>query len=255
VPAFDEPRFLTGLLWALALSGAAAAAALFVRPAPYGRHTRAGFGPRIPARTAWIVMESPAVVVFAATYAAGTHARSLLPLSFAALWLLHYAHRSFVYPIVTYRPGQRPTPLLVVLLGFSFNVVNAYANARFVSQYVVYDGADLVRPTLYLGVFWFACGFSINRWADGVLRRLRAKGKGYQIPRGGLFELVSCPNYLGEIVEWVGFALATRSPAAWVFAFFTACNLAPRARAHHRWYRRTFPDYPPGRRALVPYCW
>jgi hypothetical protein len=29
--------------------------------------------------------------------------------------------------------------------------------------------------------------------------------------------------------------------------------LGPRALANHRWYRETFPDYPPDRKALVPF--
>jgi steroid 5-alpha reductase family enzyme len=32
----------------------------------------------------------------------------------------------------------------------------------------------------------------------------------YRIPRGGLFEWVSCPHYLGEIIIYVGFALLLR---------------------------------------------
>jgi hypothetical protein len=62
---------------------------------------------------------------------------------------------------------------------------------------------------------------------------------------------VSCPNYLGEVVEWIGFAIAagTLWPAS--FAAWTIANLVPRAFAHHRWYRETFEDYPKGRRAIL----
>jgi protein-S-isoprenylcysteine O-methyltransferase Ste14 len=63
---------------------------------------------------------------------------------------------------------------------------------------------------------------------------------------------VSCPNYLGEIVEWTGFALLTWSLPAVSFAAWTVANLVPRALAHHRWYRERFPDYPRRRKALIP---
>jgi hypothetical protein len=32
----------------------------------------------------------------------------------------------------------------------------------------------------------------------------------------------------------------------------TSANLVPRAIAHHRWYRETFPEYPPERKAVLP---
>ena len=51
---------------------------------------------------------------------------------------------------------------------------------------------------------------------------------------GGLFEYVSCGNFLGEIIEWTGFAIASWSSVSFAFAFFTICNLAPRAYSHHR---------------------
>ena len=66
---------------------------------------------------------------------------------------------------------------------------------------------------------------------------------------------MASPNYLGEIIEWSGFALMSWSPAALAFAFYTVANLAPRAAAHRRWYRETFPDYPSHRKALIPYLW
>jgi len=94
----------------------------------------------------------------------------------------------------------------------------------------------------------------INLHADGVLRTLRGdEEQGYRIPRGGVFELVSCPNYFGELREWPGWACLTWSPAGLTFAVWTAANLVPRAVAHHRWYLRTFPEYPQQRKAIIPF--
>ena len=83
--------------------------------------------------------------------------------------------------------------------------------------------------------------------------RARSLGEGYQIPRGWLYRYISCPNYFGEIVEWIGWAVATWSLAGASFAAFTIANLAPRAVANHRWYHDKFDDYPPERKALVPF--
>ena len=76
---------------------------------------------------------------------------------------------------------------------------------------------------------------------------------GYKIPRGGAFEWVSGANYLGEIMEWGGFAAAAWSLPAAAFAIFTLCNIGPRAWQHHQWYRKQFDDYPRHRRALIPF--
>ena len=87
------------------------------------------------------------------------------------------------------------------------------------------------------------------------LRRLRKPGEaGYRLPPPvGPFALVACPNYLGEMVEWAGFALAAGSAPATAFALFTAANLVPRALAHRRWYVSTFAGYPRGRKAVLPW--
>ena len=99
----------------------------------------------------------------------------------------------------------------------------------------------------------FFGGMALNKASDRQLAHLRVQGKGYQIPFGLGYRWVSCPNYLGEIIQWTGWAVATWSLAGWIFAIWTMANLVPRAIAHHRWYRETFADYPPTRRALIPY--
>ncbi len=68
-----------------------------------------------------------------------------------------------------------------------------------------------------------------------------------------MFELVSCANYFGEVLEWVGWAVLTWSLPGLTFALWTVANLVPRARAHHAWYQRTFPEYPAKRKAIIPF--
>ncbi len=85
------------------------------------------------------------------------------------------------------------------------------------------------------------------------LQQVSCRCAGYKIPRGGAFEWVSGGNYLGEIVEWAGFAAAAGSLPAAAFAIFTLCNIGPRAWHHHQWYKKRFDDYPCKRRALIPF--
>jgi len=143
----------------------------------------------------------------------------------------------------------------VVLMGFVFNFFNAYLQGG--SLFVAgpgFEGAWLSDPRFVAGAALFACGMALNWHSDATLRRLRAPGEtGYKIPFGGLFRWVTCPNYLGEIIEWTGWAVATWSLAGAAFAFWTAANLVPRALAHHRWYRERFPDYPKDRKAVLPF--
>jgi len=222
--------------------------------APYGRHTRSGFGPSVDLRIGWILMESPSLWVFLLAFTAGPRNHDPIPGVFAALWLAHYVPRTLVYPFRA-RPSARSIPWAIVGSGFAFNVLNAYVNARSLVAFGPEYGTDiLLRFHFWYGLVVFVSGFAINRLSDRTLRRLRKPGEsGYKIPHGGLFDFVSCPNYLGEIVQWFGWAIMTWSPAGLAFAVFTAANLVPRAVAHHRWYARTFPNYPQKRRALVPF--
>jgi protein-S-isoprenylcysteine O-methyltransferase Ste14 len=241
-------RLIVGVL----LTSVVTALGLLLLSAPYGRHARGGWGPSMDTRHAWVVMESPAVLAFVAIFFAGSHALTATPLVLLAMWLAHYVQRTFVFPF-SLRPGGR-TPVSVVAMGFLFNLVNAYLNARWLSEFGSYTAAWLWSPAFIIGLILFVTGYRINRWADHVLLSLRAPGEtGYKIPRGGLYELVSCPNYLGELLEWTGFAIAAGSLAGWTIVAFTAANLIPRALSHHRWYRQRFPDYPPARKAVLPF--
>jgi hypothetical protein len=234
--------------WVVLAAAALVFPVLFFITAPYGRHYRPGWGPSVPSRLGWLLMESPSVFLFAWCWVHNPAFGEGSVLLLGALWLVHYVQRTFVFSYLMKDQGK-PKPVFTVALALVFNVLNAAGN-----------GASLAprQPSVsfVLGVALFVGGLVLNLHSDAVLRGLRAPGEtGYKIPFGGGHRLVSAPNYLGEIIEWVGFALAAQTLAGWAFAAFTVANLVPRALANHRWYRSTFSEYPTARRALIPWVW
>jgi len=161
----------------------------------------------------------------------------------------------------------------------------------------------------WVGIVLWAAGFAGNVYHDEILLNIRrkaiAKGKGkerlengkpapqqphYAIPHGGMYSLVSFPNYFCEWIEWLGFALAASPtpnfallPGAgallvaargaqftemgqllspfvdsvsppWVFLFLEIATMVPRAVRGHRWYHQRFKEsYPRERRAVIPW--
>ena len=206
------------------------------------------------ARLGWILMEGVSALLMAFFYVTTDRPVGIMGLVFLGMWEVHYVHRAFIYPLRR-RDEGRTMPVLIVLLGILFNLGNCYLNGRCLFALgPTYDPSWLHSTQFLVGSALFAAGFAINWHSDWILTHLRQPGETvYRIPHGGLFEWVSCPNYLGEILEWSGWAVATWSLPGLSFAVWTAANLVPRALAHHRWYREHFPDYPKDRKALIPY--
>lgn len=240
------------LVWLWIAVGAATFVVLLKVPAPYGRHTSPRWGPTVDNRAGWFVMEVVVLVVFWSVIARSGRSLTGPALVMALLFSFHYANRALVFPFRLRTPGKR-MPLVIMLLAVGFNLVNGSLLGSQLGSRGDYPAAWFTDPRFLLGLALFASGMAVNWWADRRLIALRKPGEtGYVVPRGGLFELVSCPNHLGEIVEWSGFALMTWSLPGLAFACWTAANLVPRSLAHHRWYRATFADYPAGRKAVIP---
>ena len=234
--------------WIVLLAAVVVFPLLFLVTAPYGRHFRAGWGPAVGARVGWVAMEWPSVVLFGLVWIANPEFGTPMVTALGLLWLVHYLQRTFVFSLLVRGSGRRQA-LLTVALANVFNVLIATGNAAALRDRP-FDAAFTTGSILFLA------GLALNVHSDHLLRALRGPGDtGYKVPFGGGFAYVSAPNYLGEIVEWVGFALAAGTLAAWAFALFTFANLAPRAVANHRWYRERFADYPRQRRALIPFLW
>lgn len=250
----DESTFYHWLVIAWMALAAVTFFALFFITAPYGRFTRSGWGPRMNARWGWILMETPVLITFLVLYALSDRKANPVSIVLLLFWLVHYVHRSIVYPFRLH--SRRPSiTVAVIAMGAVFNVGNGYLNGRYLFALGPELTASwLLDPRFIIGAVLFWCGFALNQYADQVLIGLRAGGEtGYKIPQGGAYRYVSCPNYLGEIMEWAGWALACWNLGALAFLVWTVANLAPRAFKTHRWYKKEFPDYPPERKALLPF--
>ncbi len=226
---------------------------LFFIDAPYGRHEQGKGGASISDRMGWVIMELPAVAVIALYFLMSDRTHSPVALAFLFLWEFHYIYRTFIFSSLL--RGNKTMPWIIVGSGFCFNIVNGYINGyglfNLKPEYSLDWFAD---PRFIIGTVLFFGGFATHFTADHILRNLRQPGEtGYKIPQGGLYRWVSCPNYLGEIMTWGGWALATWSLGGLAFFVWSVANLLPRTLSHHKWYQETFPDYPRNRKAVIPF--
>ncbi len=220
---------------------------------PYGRHSKSKWGPMINNKLGWFLMELPALVIFGYFLVFRANLLNMLILLPALLWGLHYIHRVLIFPLQL-RTGRKKIPVLIVILAFMFNVINAFLNGYWFVHFATdYTPGLFIDIRLIAGVILFLGGSVINKYHDFLLIKLRpATGDGYKIPYGGLFKYVSCPNFLGEITLWSGFALIAFNLPALTFLIWTLVNLTTRALDHHKWYLDEFPEYSKDRKAIIP---
>ena len=222
--------------------------------APYGRHSKKSWGLMINNRLGWFLMELPALVIFAFFIIKGGRLSDAVVLTAFILWMAHYVNRTLIYPL-RINTKSKKIPLAIVGMAFFFNLVNGFVNGYWLGILSpIYPESWVYGPRFIIGIALFVLGFFINKYHDHLLIKLRKNnGPTYKIPQGGLFKYVSCPNFLGEIIEWVGFALLTWCLPSFSFFVWTVVNLVPRAVDHHRWYKKKFEDYPKKRKVVFPF--
>jgi 3-oxo-5-alpha-steroid 4-dehydrogenase 1 len=220
--------------------------------APYGRHANRNWGPVIDNRLGWMLMEIVSPLCLLYYFILGEQPKTTATWIFVVLWLLHYANRSLIFPWRT-RTSGKTIPVAIVLGAVFFNAVNGSTNGYYLGTLADYSDTWLTDPRFLIGGALFIIGAGINLWADEQLLHLRKPGEtGYKIPKGGLFNYISCPNHFGEMIQWTGFAIMCWNLPALAFAIWTAANLIPRSLSHHKWYRAHFQEYPDSKKAVVP---
>ena len=225
---------------------------LFYENAPYGRHIKEGWGILIPARLGWVVMESPCVILMIAYGLIVREQLQVVHEIFLLLWLAHYIHRTFIYPFAIKMTNPK-MPISIAFSAFFFNIINVSIQAFGIFYFTEYSSDWISSPVFIVGLTLFLIGMFINIKSDYYIAYMKKrKGPGYHIPNGFLNRYISAPNYFGEIIEWMGWAILTWSISGIVFLIWVIANLFPRAISHHKWYKNKFENYPKNRKAIIP---
>ena len=200
--------------------------------------------PVIPSRISWIIQECPCVfmtIFFLIYYRKNLNYKNILVM---APFFIHYVHRSFIFPFVIH--SSKNNPLEITLMAFVFCFFNSLMINRSIFCLIIDYELKSFWLNYMFGLAIFGLGMYINIHSDYSMIKQRNANKDsnnkYIIPRGFMYELISCPNYFGELTEWLGFFILSNSFSGLVFFISTFANLFPRAIQYHQWYKNKFKE-------------
>lgn len=174
----------------------------------------------------------------------------------AVCWSAHYAKRLFE-TLFVHRFSHGTMPMK-----------NLFRNCAYYWLFTLYVAYHVnhplftapCTPCFYVGLAGFVLCELGNLSTHILLKNLRPPGtKIRRIPRpdgnpfNGLFNFVSCPNYTYEVGSWLFFTIMTKCLPAGLFAAAGFYQMAVWAIGKHRNYKKEFPDYPKGRKAIIPF--
>eukprot|EP01114_Cavostelium_apophysatum_P000100 TRINITY_DN10101_c0_g1_i2.p2 TRINITY_DN10101_c0_g1~~TRINITY_DN10101_c0_g1_i2.p2 ORF type:complete len:215 (-),score=22.34 TRINITY_DN10101_c0_g1_i2:65-709(-) len=182
----------------------------------------------------------------------------LAPLTFVqklilVLWNLHFVRRTLEAQLV-HNFSKASTPFMDAAVeylyywGFTYWIYTSVMSPHYV------EDSTLLVP----GILIWLAGEAGNTYSHRKLATLRKAAKTssekekYPIPRGFLFDLVSCPHYLCEATSWLGFALIARTYASWAFFVVGGAIMFTWAKERHARYLQIHPNYPK-RNIMVPF--
>uniref|UniRef100_A0ACD5UNP0 Uncharacterized protein n=1 Tax=Avena sativa TaxID=4498 RepID=A0ACD5UNP0_AVESA len=216
------------------------------------KRSAATAGVLLSSRMGMLVAYVPALVAAAVSFAVPGAVQGQRAQILAAALAVHFLKRVLEVLFIHRYSGNMP-------LKTALSISSSYLLSTITMIYAQYLARGLPEPPtdlLYVGVLLFTVGIAGNFYHHYLLSKLRKGGNnenGYKIPKGGLFELVTCPHYLFEITGFFGFALISQTIYALAMASGTAVYLIGRSFATKRWYKSKFEDFPPRIKALVPY--
>lgn len=195
--------------------------------------------------------------IYGAQGAANTNYHQVVHIA-AICWSFHYIKR-ILETIFVHRFSHSTMPMMNLFKNCSYY----WGFAFYVGYYInhpLYTPALFKDLQIYLGLLGFVIAELGNFSIHIALRNLRPPGtterkipKPTSNPFTLLFDQVSCPNYTYEIAAWVSFSVMTQCLPALLFTLAGGGQMIIWALGKHRNYRKEFPNYPRGRKAIIPF--
>ena len=259
--------FFYDLVYIMFIVGIVVFVSLYFVDAGYGKMRSEKWGPTMSNKAGWFLMEAPVFLVVFYLYMKslplyGGLTQKVPYWLFFLFFEFHYFQRSFIFPFLLKGKGQMP--FAIMILSVVWNLINGYIQGfwlfHLAPQYYpdLYTTSWVTTPQFIIGTIIFFTGWCINMHSDYVIRHLRKPGDtNHYLPKKGLYRYVTSANYLGEITEWLGFAILTWSVAGLLFFWFSCCNLIPRSNAIYKKYAEEFPDEfdPKKLKRIIPFIY
>ena len=130
--------------------------------AGYGYLFDRRYGPPVPNKVGWVLMESPVFIAMCVLWAISDRQWDVVPLVLFSVFQLHYFQRSFIFPLLM--RGNSKMPLGIVVMGMVFNTLNALMQGGwiFFLSPADYYADWFSKPFIYIGVAVFFAGMFIN---------------------------------------------------------------------------------------------
>ena len=242
-------------LWVMIAVAVATFVALYFVEAGYGMLRTDKWGKTINNKLAWFFMEFPIFIAMIILWLSSPHRWECVPMAFLLIFQTHYIQRTLIFPFLL--KGKGRMPIGIMFMGISFNILNAMMQGYWIFYVAHIPGEEaLFVRTIQAGGNWFCswqfilgtclfiAGYFINLRSDYIIRHLRKDPSDtkHYFPKGFMFNYVTSANYMGELIEWLGFAILTWSISGLVFFIWTFANLVPRAHAIYKRYQKEFPE-------------
>lgn len=213
-------------------------------------------GSQISWRTVYLIEYVGPIFIHPLIYAFFAPQSSLQTLTLLLI-TAHFTKRE-LETLFVHRFSTASMPFFNVFRNSAYYWLAAGVNVAFWTYRSTAPAAGPSSPYItYPALLLFVVGELGNLSTHLTLRSLRSSGGTERgIPQGWAFELVTCPNYMFEIVAWVGIALVSWSLSTIMFLTIGVSFMGAWGNKKEAKYRKEFGDrYRKKRFVILPGIW